>query len=162
MSGKAWLVAIVLLLLLAGGGFVIYARTAESRANEEKYSSAIAAAEFQYSLPQGLLHRVIYQESHFRTDIIDGSTVSPAGAVGIAQFMPETAASLGVNPYDPYDSITGAARYLRDLRKQVSSWSEALAAYNWGIGNVKRKGLAAAPQETKTYVAAITADVGVV
>lgn len=136
--------------------------TQDSAANEELYRSAIAAAEFQYSLPPGLLHRVLYQESRFRTDIIDGSVASPAGALGIAQFMPATAAELGFDPLDAQASIYGAARYLRDLRKQTNTWAEALAAYNWGIGNVKRKGLYAAPAETKSYVASITADVGVV
>lgn len=135
--------------------------TQDSAANEALYRDAIAAAEFQYSLPEGLLHRVLYQESRFRSDIITGATASPAGALGIAQFMPATAAELGFNPLDPYASISGSARYLRDLRKQTNSWAEALAAYNWGIGNVKRKGLAAAPAETKSYVAGITADVGV-
>lgn len=156
---RAWIVAgVVLGLLLAGGGAaVIYARTADSRANEEKYRAAIAAAEFKYSLPSGLLHRLIYQESHFRSDIITGKTISAAGAVGIAQIVPKW--HPGVDPLDPLASIDYAASYLRQLRKQTGSWAEAIAAYNWGIGNLKRAGLENAPRETREYVASITRDV---
>lgn len=156
---KFWIIGGVLLgLLLAGGGAaVIYARTVESRQNEEKYRAAIAAAEFKYSLPDGLLHRLIFQESHFRTDIISGKTVSGAGAVGIAQIVPKW--HPGVDPLDPFASIDYAASYLKQLRKQTGSWSEAIAAYNWGLGNLKRSGLENAPAETREYVASITADV---
>lgn len=158
-SKKLWIVAgLVLGLLLAGGGAaVIYARTVESRQNEEKYRATIAAAEFKYSLPTGLLHRLIFQESHFRTDIITGKTISSAGAIGIAQIVPKW--HPGVDPYDPTASIYYAASYLKQLRKQTSSWSEAIAAYNWGIGNLQRSGLGNAPKETRDYVAQITADV---
>lgn len=156
---KFWiLVGVILGLLLAGGGAaVIYARTVESRMNEEKYRAAIAAAEFKYSLPDGLLHRLIFQESHFRTDIITGKTVSSAGALGIAQIVPKW--HPGVDPLDPFASIDYAASYLKQLRKQTKSWTDAIAAYNWGIGNLKRGGLANAPKETRDYVAQITADV---
>lgn len=162
MRKKWWIVAgIVLGLLLAGGGAaVMYARTVETRINEEKYRSAIAAAEFKYSLPTGLLHRLLYQESRFRTDIIEGKKISSAGAVGIAQIVPKWHPS--VDPYDPYASIDYAAGYLRELRKQFKTWAEVLAAYNWGPGNLKRSGMENMPAETREYVAAITSDVGVV
>lgn len=123
------------------------------------YADAIRAAEAKQQLPDGLLARVLYQESRFRNDIITGATRSSAGAVGIAQFMPGTAADLGVDPLDPFSSIDGAARYLRQLYNSTGDWSRALAAYNWGIGNVQRKGLDRAPLETRNYVAEILADV---
>lgn len=125
-----------------------------------QYRAAIAQAEAANGIPAGLLARLLWQESRFRPDIIDGRTRSPVGAVGIAQFMPATAAEWGVNPLDPLQSIDGAGRYLAWLRRRVNTWAEALAAYNWGIGNVQRKGLAAAPLETRNYYSQILSDVG--
>lgn len=124
------------------------------------YLDTINAASAANGLPDGLLARLLFQESRFRTDIISGQTRSPVGALGIAQFMPATAADLGVDPLDTTSSINGAARYLKSLYAQTGDWSKALAAYNWGIGNVKRKGLANAPPETRAYVADITTDIG--
>lgn len=125
-----------------------------------KYRAAIAQAEAQNGIPAGLLARLLWQESRYRPDIIDGRTRSPVGAVGIAQFMPATAAEWGVNPLDPFQSIDGAGRYLAWLFKRLGGWREALAAYNWGIGNVQRKGIAAAPLETRNYFSQILFDVG--
>jgi soluble lytic murein transglycosylase-like protein len=73
--------------------------------------------------------------------------------------MPATARSLGVDPLNVPDAINGAARYLRQQFDRFGDWSRALAAYNWGSGNVARRGLAAAPAETRTYVASILRDV---
>ena len=123
------------------------------------YLEQIAAAEQAHGLPQGLLVRQLYQESRFRPDIITGATKSPVGALGIAQFMPGTAHDLGVDPLNPADAIDGAARYMKGLFASLGSWPEALAAYNWGIGNVRRKGIDAAPLETQNYVDQIVADV---
>lgn len=125
------------------------------------YTETISKAERENAIPEGLLARLLYQESRYRQDIITGKVRSPVGAVGIAQFMPATAKDLGVDPLDPTSAINGAGRYLRQLYNQLGTWSQALAAYNWGIGNVKRKGMAKAPAETRAYVAQITADTGV-
>ena len=125
------------------------------------YADSIRAAESRYGIPDSLLARLLYQESRFRPDVISGETLSPAGAVGIAQFMPATAAQLGVDPRDPQSSIDGAARYLRQLFEQFGDWAKALAAYNWGPGNVARRGFALAPAETRGYVNAILSDVEV-
>jgi ABC-type multidrug transport system fused ATPase/permease subunit len=125
-----------------------------------QYAGAIADAEAAYGLPAGLLERLLWQESHYRADIISGAVSSSAGAKGIAQFMPATAVQYGVDPLDPFAAIDGAGRYLRDLYRQFGNWTEALAAYNWGPGNVRRKGLAAAPAETRNYYTGILADVG--
>lgn len=128
-------------------------------ASAEPYADTIRAAEQLHGLPDGLLGRVLFEESRFRPEIIDGRKVSGAGALGIAQFMPATARDLGVDPLDPQQAIPGAARYLRRLFDALGTWTEALAAYNWGIGNVRSRGIAAAPRETRNYVAAIAADV---
>jgi hypothetical protein len=123
------------------------------------YADTISAAEARYGLPDSLLARVLYQESRYRPDVISGATTSPAGALGIAQFMPATARDLGIDPLNPSQAIDGAGRYLKQLFDQFGDWGKALAAYNWGPGNVAKKGMDAAPAETRAYVAYILNDV---
>ncbi|AVO43336.1 hypothetical protein C6571_16770 [Simplicispira suum] len=125
----------------------------------EKYAQAIAAAEAANGLPRDMLARLLWQESRYREEIIAGRVRSPAGALGIAQFMPATARELGINALDPFQAIPAAARYLARLYGMFGNWSEALAAYNWGMGNVQRRGLDAAPTETRNYYRQILADV---
>lgn len=147
--------------LIGAGAAVLYwgGRKAvdltNANANERQFADLIRRTEQAHNIPQGLLHRLLKQESAFRTDIITGKTRSPVGALGIAQFMPATAREeLGsvAAALDPERAIPGAARYLRKLYSMTGSWKKAVAAYNWGVGNVQRKGLAAAPAETKNYV----------
>jgi soluble lytic murein transglycosylase-like protein len=125
-----------------------------------KYDSMIRIAAEANGIEYGTLWRLLWKESRFREDIITGAKRSPVGALGIAQFMPATAREwLGSEAaaLDPRIAIPGAARYLAWLVRQFGGdVDKAVAAYNWGIGNVKRKGLAAAPLETRQYVAAIT------
>lgn len=136
-----------------------YAQTAEARQNEERWAPVIDAAERRHGLPPGLLRRLLYQESRFRTDIITGTLRSPAGAVGIAQFMPATAARFGVDPLDPVGAIDGAARYLKTLHAEFHDWRLAVAAYNAGEGNVRKYRGVPPFAETQRYVAEIGADV---
>lgn len=117
----------------------------------------LAGAEAKYGLPAGLLVRQAWQESRFNPSAVNAWS----GAKGLMQFMPATAAEWGVSVFDPASSADGAARYMVWLYNKLGSWSLALAAYNWGIGNVMRKGMAAAPKETRDYVAQIGADTGV-
>lgn len=125
----------------------------------QKYAAMIAQAEAANGLPVDMLARLLWQECRYREDIITGKVRSPAGALGIAQFMPATAREMGIDPLNPAQAISGAARYLARLFNSLGTWREALAAYNWGIGNVQRKGLDAAPAETRRYYAEILADV---
>jgi hypothetical protein len=82
----------------------------------------------KYRLDPGIFERQIEAESNF-----DPNARSPAGAQGIAQFMPGTARAYGVNVNDPISSLDGAARYLRDnLKKTGGSYAEALSIYNSG------------------------------
>jgi soluble lytic murein transglycosylase-like protein len=103
----------------------------------------------------------IQQESGFNP-----KAVSPAGAQGIAQFMPGTAASLGVNPWDPAASLKAAANYMGQLvKKYGGSEAKALAAYNAGEGTVnaaiqhsQQSGLpwqTFLPYETQKYITTI-------
>lgn len=118
--------------------------------------ASLRAAETRHGIPSGLLVRQAWQESRFNP-----AAVSPVGARGLMQFMPATAAEWGVNVASVESSADGAARYMKWLYGRLGSWSLALAAYNWGIGNVLRKGLAAAPKETQDYVSQIGAESGV-
>jgi soluble lytic murein transglycosylase-like protein len=119
------------------------------------YISDIYKAEEDNGLPPGMLRKVLYQESQFREDIILGNRKSRVGATGIAQFMPATAEEQGVDPLDPKQAIHGAAKYLSSLKEQTGSWEGAVAAYNWGPGNVASKGIENAPQETQDYLVAV-------
>lgn len=77
--------------------------------------------------------RQINQESGFNPN-----AYSPAGAEGIAQFMPATAATMGVNPWDPTSALYGAARLMAQLSQQFGgNYAQALAAYNAGPGAVQ-------------------------
>lgn len=141
-------------LFFLGGNTVINLKDASE--NEKKYAPLIAATEQKYGIPTGVLHKLIKAESAFRTDIITGKTRSSVGALGIAQFMPLTAIEeLGSvqAALDPIKAIEGAGRYLKKIYAYVGNdWTKAVAGYNWGMGNAKKKVLAAAPQETKDYV----------
>ena len=130
--------------------------TQDAAANEARYRPAIRDAELKQGLPAGLLARVVYQESRYRTDIITGEVVSSAGAVGIAQIVPRWHPT--VNPLDPVASIYYAASYLRTLYGQFGTWRLALAAYNFGPGNVSSG--KPWPDETLAYVSDIAGDVG--
>jgi len=125
----------------------------------EPYRETIVRSAQGQGISPDLLARVLYQESRFRPEIIDGRKRSTAGAVGIAQFMPGTAAGFGIDPTDPAQAIPAAARYLRSLYDRFGSWPLALASYNWGQGNVARRGIDAAPLETRRYVAEILGDI---
>jgi soluble lytic murein transglycosylase-like protein len=84
--------------------------------------------------------------------------VSPAGAQGIAQFMPGTAASYGLgNPFDPEAAIDAQAHLMATLLRQFGSVRLALAAYNAGSGAVAACGCVPSYPETVAYVARIIA-----
>lgn len=119
--------------------------------------------ESQLGLPPDLLARVAYQESSFRQGVIDGTTPSPAGALGIMQMMPQYFSSVQVpRPFTSSDTefqIEQAGNQLLSLFNDTADWQLALAAYNAGLGNVhKYAGIPPFP-ETQKYVADITADV---
>jgi len=127
------------------------------------YQQTITDSANANGLPVSALAWLLWKESRYRQDIIDGSTRSRVGALGIAQFMPATAREeLGSEQaaLDPYKAIPGAASYLSRLVRKTGSLAAGLAAYNWGIGNVTNKGLAAAPKETVDYYTTIMKKAG--
>src|SRR5947199_535461 len=105
-------------------------------------------------LPVEFVTRVIWRESSFRPRVI-----SRAGAEGIAQFMPSTAAARGLaDPFDPEQAIPKAARYLADLRQRFGNLGIAAAAYNAGEARVAQwlLGQGGLPAETRAYVRFVT------
>lgn len=122
---------------------------------QASWIDVIRAEEARYGMPGNLLYSLIKKESQFCP-----YARSYRGAVGLAQFMPGTARLLGINPYDPVQSIRGAARYLNQHYRTFNSWALALAAYNAGPGNViKHKGIPPF-RETRNYVAVILSTTG--
>jgi soluble lytic murein transglycosylase-like protein len=103
------------------------------------------------ALPVEFFARVIWQESRF-----NARAVSPKGASGIAQFMPQTASWHGLaDPFDPIEALRHSAGYLRELRDRFGNLGLAAAAYNAGPGRVSAW-LAShhpLPDETRNYVA---------
>jgi hypothetical protein len=122
------------------------------------YVDVARQAAIRYGISPDSFIRQIQQESHF-----DPNAQSPSGAVGIAQFIPSTAASIGVNPYDPVSALNGAARLMSSLAGQFGGdYAKALAAYNAGPGAVQHAvniggagWLAYMPPETQHYVRTI-------
>ena len=121
------------------------ATTAGSGLAGVPYADLFSQAGAKYGISPALLAGVAKTESGF-----DTSAVSPVGARGLMQFMPATAAGLGVDTSDPASSIDGAARYLSSLTGQFGSTELALAAYNAGPGTVQRTG--GVPAAAQGYV----------
>jgi hypothetical protein len=116
--------------------------------------TSVAESAHSNDLPLPFFIRLLFQESGFKPDV-----VSRAGAQGIAQFMPETAATVGLNnPFDPIQAIAASARLLGDLVRQFGNFGLAAAAYNAGPRRIQnwldKKGKL--PEETQHYVETIT------
>lgn len=119
----------------------------------DAFAPIIERAANETGVPQDLIQRVIMAESSGNP-----RAVSNKGATGLMQLMPATAKGLGVDPRDPEQNIVGGTRYLSQMiDKYDGDQRLALAAYNWGPGNVDRwieRGAnpAEVPQETRDYV----------
>ena len=120
------------------------------------YRGLVTSAALGAGLPPILLAALLRSESGF-----DPRAVSPAGARGIAQFMPATARGLGLgDPFDPAEAIPAAARLLAGHLRAFGSVPLALAAYNAGPAAVERYGGVPPFRETQAYVARIMALAG--
>jgi Transglycosylase SLT domain len=110
-------------------------------------------------LPLEFFARVIWQESRFRADAVGPVARSGKRALGIAQFMPGTAAERNLlDPLDPVQALPKSAEFLRDLRRRFGNLGLAAAAYNAGSRRVREwlAGSGSMPSETRAYVHAIT------
>jgi hypothetical protein len=121
-----------------------------------RYAPILAAAAQRWQVSAQLLAAQIYAESNFNPFAQSG-----AGAQGIAQFMPGTAAAYGVrDPFDAADAIDGQAHLMHDLLARFASVPLALAAYNAGPGAVAGCGCVPPYAETQAYVAKIVGLLG--
>jgi hypothetical protein len=121
---------------------------------EQALCRLIEGAARTQKVPRDLLTKLIWQESSFRPNV-----VSPAGAQGIAQFMPGTAKERGlVDPFDPEQAIPKAAEFIAHLAEQFGNLGLAAAAYNGGSARVASwlAGRGGLPAETQNYVTAVT------
>jgi hypothetical protein len=117
----------------------------------ERYADAIAHAAQRWNISAALISAQLYAESNFNP-----FAQSPAGAQGIAQFMPGTARSYGLsNPFDPGAAIDAQAHLMHDLLGRFASVSLALAAYNAGPAPVAACGCVPPYPETRAYVTKI-------
>jgi soluble lytic murein transglycosylase-like protein len=116
---------------------------------------AIASASDRHHLDPDLVSSVIHAESAFNP-----RALSPKGAQGLMQLMPQTAMKLGVtNAFDPKSNVEGGTQYLRSLLEQYHfDLVKALAAYNAGPGRVAQYGGVPPYYETQAYVARIVRD----
>jgi hypothetical protein len=119
----------------------------------------IESAAKAQDLPLEFFARVIWQESRFQSDAVGPMTRSGQRAKGIAQFMPGTAEERRLlDPFDPVQALPKSAEFLSELRGQFGNLGLAAAAYNAGPRRVREwlDGKGTMPQETRSYVLAIT------
>ena len=115
---------------------------------DQKLSNLIESAARKYKVDPKLVAAVAEVESNGRQE-----AVSQAGAIGVMQLMPDTAASLGVDPYDKQQNVEGGAKYLRQMLDTFGGdLKKAVAAYNAGPGAVKAYGGIPPYKETQNYV----------
>jgi len=116
--------------------------------NGQEIDDIIQGAAEKYGMDPSLIKAIISVESNGNP-----RAISPAGAQGLMQLMPDTAAELGVNDsFDPAQNIMGGTKYLSSLLDRYEGNRKlALAAYNWGMGNLE-KNPSALPKETRNYI----------
>ena len=121
----------------------------------EAEDADFASAATTYGVPEDLLKAVAGAESSYQTGAVSG-----AGAEGLMQLMPSVASSLDVNPFNPGQSISGAARLLSSYHQQFGSWPLALAAYNAGPGAVEEYSGIPPYSQTTAYVSSVLTAAG--
>ncbi len=117
--------------------------------NTQAFSSQIRSAAVYNKVDESLIRAIIHAESAYHAD-----AVSPKGAQGLMQLMPETQAKLNVrNPFDPAHNIAGGVRHLSGLLREFQgNVTKAAAAYNAGSGAVRKYGGVPPYEETREYV----------
>ena len=154
MAVAAARLALLLLTVLALRPEAAEAQEPASSGIDTALCRLIDEAAQGHAVPPGFLTRLIFQESSFRTGV-----TSPAGAQGVAQFMPGTARERGLaDPFDPEQAVPKAAHFLAELKARFGNWGLAAAAYNGGPNRVAAwlAGRGGLPFETESYVSRIT------
>jgi hypothetical protein len=134
-------------------------KAGSSRQTQQSVCLLLESAAHANGLPVEFFVRLIWRESRFRPTAIGPSTRSGKHALGIAQFMPATAAERNLlDPFNPIEALPKAAEFLKELRDQFGNLGLAAAAYNAGPGRVRAwmAGTASMPAQTRAYVAAVT------
>jgi cell wall-associated NlpC family hydrolase len=116
------------------------------------YAAEIEAAADRHGVDPAMLAAIAEVESAWNDDVIRCRRTSSAGARGMFQFMPATAASYGIDPCDPAQAADGAARMLSELHAKYGNWDLAFAAYNAGPRRVDECRCVPAITETQNYV----------
>lgn len=140
--------------LLSDGSNAVHPETSAAPASCAELTSdnwlddVVSRASRRYGVEVGLIKAVIKAESNFNPN-----AVSPVGAQGLMQLMPATARGLGVtDSFDPEQNVMAGTRFLKDLLGRYNgNIDKALAAYNWGPGNVDKKPHLM-PRETREYL----------
>jgi transglycosylase-like protein with SLT domain len=132
------------------------AALAESNAQAPSHDTictTLVAVAQRNELPVGFLTNLIWRESRF-----DHQAISRVGAMGIAQFMPDVADTLGLDAFETGDALPASGRLLRTLRARFGNLGLAAAAYNAGPKRVLDwlKGQSGLPSETREYVSLVT------
>lgn len=158
--------SVILIALVIGVGLLLMSTKAWAISKKGmQYFPFFSQAEYQYGLPNRLLARVAYQESRYDP----GAFNEASGASGMMQIIPRWHPNVNVTDLDPEDDIFYAGKYLRENYNRFGTWGKALAAYNWGPGNLGKaidkygdSWLQYVPKETRQYVTSVTRDLGIV
>lgn len=120
-------------------------------ANKNAFDHLIRGASLRHGVDPALVKAIIHTESAFNPN-----ARSPVGAMGLMQLMPGTARDMGVsNAWNPAQNIEGGVKYLAWLKKQLKSLDHVIAAYNAGLGNVRKHGGIPPFRETQNYVRSV-------
>ncbi len=160
VEGRRWGTAITLRMIFALLLTLLFTTQSQAAAKPDKTAFAISVcaaidkASSQHGLDRAFFARLLWKESLF-----DPNAVSPKGAQGLAQFMPDTAARRKLaDPFDPIAAISASASFLSDLKKLFGNLGLAAAAYNAGEKRITDwlAGKRGIPDETFDYVSFIT------
>lgn len=127
---------------------------------DDQLAELVQGSADKYNIPAPVLAGVLYAESNFNAN----TPPSPKGAIGIAQFMPDTAKSLGIDPTDVTQSVDGAARLLRENADRFDGdLDKAVAAYNWtpdkvakAVASAGQSWFLALPKETRAHLTKVS------
>lgn len=138
-------------------------KTIKQYQKKKDYISYANKLEKAHGLPDNIIVGLMQAESNFNPEIISGKKRSSAGAIGILQFMPETAKEYRIDPTKPYQSINAAVKYLKNSYKQLGNWEDSIRSYNAGVGAIKewKAGKRQLPKETREYLGRVQKGMGI-